>query len=106
MGKEKNVTNEEKLMDEAFKKAQQEERKAAKQAAQEAKKAEAAAKKAAKQAEKEAKQAEREVAKAAKEAEKEANPEVDDDLITGKVANINDAIILENLKKRLLTVRK
>jgi len=72
MGKEKNVTNEEKLMDEAFKKAQQEERKAAKQAAQEAKKAEAAAKKAAKQAEKEAKQAEREVAKAAKEAEKEA----------------------------------
>ena len=41
-----------------------------------------------------------------KEAEKEANPEVDDDLITGKVANINDATILENLRKRLLTVRK
>ena len=33
MGKEKNVTNEEKLMDEAFKKAQQEERKAAKRLA-------------------------------------------------------------------------
>lgn len=41
-----------------------------------------------------------------KEAEKEANPDVDDDLITGKIANINDVTILENLKKRLLKVRK
>lgn len=41
-----------------------------------------------------------------KEAEKEANPDVDDDLITGKIANINDVAILENLKKRLLKVRK
>ncbi len=72
MGKDKNVTNEEKLLDEAFKQAEQEARKAAKQAEQEAKKAEQAAKKAAKQAEKEAKQAERQAAKAAKEAEKAA----------------------------------
>lgn len=41
-----------------------------------------------------------------KEAEKEANPNVADDLITGKIANINDTTILENLKKRLLKVRK
>lgn len=41
-----------------------------------------------------------------KEAEKEANPNVDDELITGKIANINDVTILENLKKRLLKVRK
>jgi len=41
-----------------------------------------------------------------KEAEKEANPDVDDELITGKIANINDVTILENLKKRLLKVRK
>lgn len=41
-----------------------------------------------------------------KEAEKEANPDVDDELIAGKIANINDVTILENLKKRLLKVRK
>lgn len=41
-----------------------------------------------------------------KEAEKEANPDVDDELITGKIVNINDVTILENLKKRLLKVRK
>lgn len=41
-----------------------------------------------------------------KEAEKEANPDLDDELITGKISNINDVTILENLKKKLLTVRK
>lgn len=41
-----------------------------------------------------------------KEAEKEANPDLDDELITGKISNINDAAILENLKKKLLAVRK
>lgn len=41
-----------------------------------------------------------------KEAEKEANPDMSDDLITGKISNINDATILETLKKNLLAVRK
>lgn len=41
-----------------------------------------------------------------KEAEKEANPDLDDELITGKISNINDAAILENLRKKLLAVRK
>lgn len=41
-----------------------------------------------------------------KEAEKEANPDLNDELITGKISNINDVIILENLKKKLLAVRK
>ncbi len=41
-----------------------------------------------------------------KEAEKEANPDLDDELITGKISNINDAAILESLKKKLLAVRK
>ena len=41
-----------------------------------------------------------------KEAEKEANPDLDDELITGKISNINDVAILENLKKKLLAVRK
>lgn len=41
-----------------------------------------------------------------KEAEKEANPDLDDELITGKISNINDVTILENLKKKLLAVRK
>lgn len=41
-----------------------------------------------------------------KEAEKEANPDLDDELITGKISNINEAAILENLKMRLLAVRK
>jgi len=41
-----------------------------------------------------------------KDAEKEANPDLDDDLISGNIANINDPEILENLKKRLLKVRK
>lgn len=41
-----------------------------------------------------------------KEAEKEANPELSDELVTGKISNINDATILENLKKKLLAVRK
>ena len=41
-----------------------------------------------------------------KEAEKEANPDIEDELITGKVLNINDTAILESLKKKLLAVRK
>ena len=41
-----------------------------------------------------------------KNAEKEATPDVPDDAITGNYKNINDATILENLKKRLLAVRK
>lgn len=41
-----------------------------------------------------------------KEAEKEANPDTEDELITGKVLNINDTAILESLKKKLLAVRK
>lgn len=41
-----------------------------------------------------------------KNAEKEANPNIPDDLITGKVSNINDIAVLENLKLRLLAVRK
>lgn len=41
-----------------------------------------------------------------KAAEKEANPDLDDELITGKIANIEDADILEKLKKQLLAVRK
>lgn len=41
-----------------------------------------------------------------KEAEKEANPDMSEDLITGKISNINDATILETLKKNLLAVRK
>lgn len=44
--------------------------------------------------------------KLCKEAEKEANPDLDDELITGKISNINDVAILENLKKKLLAVRK
>ena len=46
------------------------------------------------------------VFKLCKEAEKEANPDLDDELITGKISNINDVAILENLKKKLLAVRK
>lgn len=41
-----------------------------------------------------------------KEAEKESNPDLNDELITGKISNINDMKILENLKKKLLAVRK
>lgn len=41
-----------------------------------------------------------------KSAEKEANPDLNDDFITGKISNINDITILENLKKKLLAVRK
>lgn len=41
-----------------------------------------------------------------KNAEKEATPDVPDDAITGNYKNINDATILENLKKRILAVRK
>lgn len=41
-----------------------------------------------------------------KNAEKEATPDVPDDAITGNYKNINDVTILENLKKRILAVRK
>ena len=41
-----------------------------------------------------------------KAAEKEANPDLDDNLISGKIANINDLDILEKLNKQLLAVRK
>lgn len=41
-----------------------------------------------------------------KNAEKEANPDVPDDAITGNYKNIDDITVLENLKKRLLTIRK
>ena len=41
-----------------------------------------------------------------KAAEKEANPDLDDELITGKIANIEEADVLEKLKKQLLAVRK
>lgn len=46
------------------------------------------------------------VATLCKDAEKKANPALDDDLITGNYNNISDADILEELKKKLLTVRK
>lgn len=46
------------------------------------------------------------VAEVCKAAEREANPELGDDLITGNFRNINDTVILENLKKKLLAVRK
>lgn len=39
-------------------------------------------------------------------AEKESNPELDDELISGKVSNIEDITILENLEKKLLAIRK
>lgn len=41
-----------------------------------------------------------------KAAEKEANPELDDQSVTGKIANIEDVEVLEKLKKRLMAVRK
>lgn len=41
-----------------------------------------------------------------KKAEKEANPNLDDELISGKYKNINDVDILENLYTNLLAVRK
>lgn len=41
-----------------------------------------------------------------KDAEKKANPHMDDDLITGNYANIDSSDILEELKKKLLAVRK
>lgn len=41
-----------------------------------------------------------------KNAEKKANPYIEDDLITGKVSNIDDLAVLEDLKRRLMAVRK
>ena len=41
-----------------------------------------------------------------KAAEKSANPDMEDEFITGKISNINDADVLEKLKKQLLAVRK
>lgn len=46
------------------------------------------------------------VASICKEAEKKANPTLDDDSITGNYNNIGDVEILEELKKKLLAVRK
>ena len=46
------------------------------------------------------------VAAICKEAEKKANPTLDDDSITGNYNNIGDVEILEELKKKLLAVRK
>lgn len=41
-----------------------------------------------------------------KEADREANPDVDEEFITGKISNINDPEILENLKRKLMKIRK
>lgn len=41
-----------------------------------------------------------------KKAEKDANPHMEDEYITGKIINIEDADVLEKLYKQLLTVRK
>lgn len=41
-----------------------------------------------------------------KVAEKSVNPDMEDEFITGKISNINDADVLEKLKKQLLAVRK
>ena len=41
-----------------------------------------------------------------KEAEREANPDLEEEFITGKISNINDITILENLRKKLIAVRK
>lgn len=41
-----------------------------------------------------------------KNAEKEADPGIPEDAITGNYKNIKDATILENLKKRLMAIRK
>lgn len=51
-------------------------------------------------------EAKEQVSTLCKNAEKEADPNVPDDAITGNYKNINDATILENLKKRILAVRK
>lgn len=47
-----------------------------------------------------------EVGKLCKAAEKEANPDLEEDMVRGDPKNIDDADILEKLKKRLLGVRK
>lgn len=41
-----------------------------------------------------------------KEAEKQANPHLDDDLISGNPMNIDSSEILEDLKKKIMAVRK
>lgn len=46
------------------------------------------------------------VAELCKEAEKKANPHLGDDLISGNPMNIDSSEILEDLKKKLLAVRK
>ena len=47
-----------------------------------------------------------EVGELCKAAEKEANPDLEEDMVRGDPKNIDDADILEKLKKRLLGVRK
>lgn len=46
------------------------------------------------------------VAELCREAEKRAYPELADDLIVGNYKNIEDADVLENLKRQLMAVRK
>ena len=46
------------------------------------------------------------VAALCKDAERESNPSLDEDSITGNYNNIDDASILENLKMKLLAIRK
>ncbi len=46
------------------------------------------------------------VAELCKEAEKKANPHLEDELISGNPMNIDSSEILEDLKKKLLAVRK
>ena len=46
------------------------------------------------------------VAEFCKKAEKKANPDMDDEIITGNYRNINDAEILAELEKQLMSIRK
>lgn len=50
--------------------------------------------------------ARKKVAELCKEAEKKDNPQLDDDLITGDPRNIGSVEILEDLKRRIMAVRK
>lgn len=55
---------------------------------------------------KQSEKAKAQVAELCKKAEREANPELESELITGNYNNIDDADILEALKKNLMAVRK
>lgn len=41
-----------------------------------------------------------------RKAEKQTNPSLEDDLITGRAANINDIDVLKDVEKKLLAIRK